>query len=364
MKIVIVSVFPPFRGGIAQFNEHMMSALVDQGHEVHAINFKRQYPQLIFPGKTQYLDDHREIANTPALLDSINPLSWKRTASHVNSLNADLVIIPYWTGYLAPALASVAHRCTAPVLGLLHNAIPHDAGSFQQKLGRRFIDACDRYITLSESVSNDLLRLRPNASVTQAFHPIYTHLGESLARNAASQLLGVDDDKKTLLFFGLIRPYKGLDVLLKAFNKLPSEYQLLVAGEAYEDQDKYEAMIDQAAKNRVVFSNGFIPDDEVNRWFSACDLVVLPYKSATQSGVTATALHFNKAIVASNVGGLSEYIDHESTGMLVPPLDETALSEAILRWFHGSDSALAREESIQKKKDQFSWKRFAQLITS
>lgn len=356
MKVAIVSVFPPYRGGIAQFNERLVEALEACGHQVIRINFSRQYPSLLFPGKSQYSDAPVKDP-APRLLDSVSPISWLHTANAVNQAEPDRVLIPYWTAYLAPALAAVAKRCNAPVTGLLHNAIPHDAGKVQRLLGPRFLSACDDFITLSEAVTQDLLSVRRDAQVVTLFHPVYDHFGALLDRAKARDVLQIDAEKKTLLFFGLIRPYKGLDVLIKAFRELPDDYQLLIAGEAYEKTDTYQALAEPVAE-RVKWSDGFVPDNEMPVWFSAADAVVLPYREATQSGVTAAAFHFNKPVISSDVGALSESIDQGVTGMLVEPGSAAALKEAIQNWFSVEHPKTV--SAIEAHCEAYSWNNFVE----
>lgn len=366
MKITILSVFPPFRGGIAQFNEHMARAFRDAGHELQIIGFKRQYPSVFFPGKSQY-SDHSSDFEVIRILDSIDPFSWKKTASIIDGFSPERIIVPYWSGFLSPALSGVLSRLKQyRRSGLLHNAIPHDAGYFQLKMSARFINECDDLIVLSSAVANDIHRVAGHHTlpVKQAFHPIYNHFPSALPRSEAHQKLGTKEDKYTLLFFGLIRPYKGLDVLLNAFNSLPDDYQLLIAGEAYESLDRYQRLLNSGAKSRVFFSESFIPDDEVGIWFSAADAVVLPYRSATQSGVTAAALNYYKPVIASDVGGIHEYIEHDLTGKLVPPSNTHELASAIIQWRQSAPSTAALQSAINEVRNRWNWPHFVELITS
>lgn len=364
MKIAIISVFPPYRGGIAQFNEQLARTLVFQGHEVLKVNFKRQYPNILFPGKSQFVEHAIHATDTPALLDSIAPRSWKKTAKFVLSQEVDLVILPYWSGYLAPALAGVMnHLKDTRVKCLIHNATPHDANPLQKLMNRGFYKRGNNFIALSESVANDLTRLAPHGKVTELFHPIYDHFGAKMDPTDAKRQLNIDPAKKTLLFFGLLRPYKGLDTLLKAFKTLPNDYQLLIAGEAYERTKTYDALITDDIRSRIAWKNEFIPDEEMPMWFSAADALVLPYKSATQSGVTAAALHFDIPIIASNVGGLSEYIEQGKSGMLVERYTEPiAFQRVIEGWFRENKPRTEVSATIAEIKEKLSWPRFAERV--
>lgn len=364
MKIAIISVFPPYRGGIAQFNEQLARTLVFQGHEVLKVNFKRQYPNILFPGKSQFIEHAIHATDTPALLDSIAPRSWKKTAKFVLSQEVDLAILPYWSGYLAPALAGVMnHLKDTRITCLIHNATPHDANPLQKLMSRGFYKRGNNFIALSESVANDLTRLAPHGKVTKLFHPIYDHFGAKMDPTDAKRQLNIDPAKKTLLFFGLLRPYKGLDTLLKAFKTLPNDYQLLIAGEAYERTKTYDALITDDIRSRIAWKNEFIPDEEMPMWFSAADALVLPYKSATQSGVTAAALHFNIPIIASNVGGLSEYIEQGKSGMLVERYTEPiAFQRVIEGWFRENKPRTEVSATIAEIKEKLSWPRFAERV--
>ncbi len=370
MKVVIVSVFPPFRGGIARFNSHLAAALKAGGHDVFEINFSRQYPSFLFPGKTQYIDGSTH-SSIPALLDSINPISWRKTARYVEELNPDRVIIPYWSGYLAPALRGVARRLRQHrVTGLLHNAIPHDAGVVQKQLSLLFFTSCDDFVTLSRSVTDDFKALiehdesSKNVRVTTLFHPVYPHSNTSVQRDQARAQFGLSAGCKVLLFFGLIRKYKGLDLLLRAFMELDDSYHLIIAGEAYISLDEMKAGIPETHFSRVHWHSDFIADEDLPLYFGAADLLVLPYRNATQSGVTATALHFNLPIVASNVGGLSEYIDHGVTGLLFEPNDADAIKAAIIEWFASGREAEIIESRIGEKRNALSWESFASALIS
>lgn len=363
MKIAIVSVFSPYRGGISQFNEEMVRSLEQERHEVYKVNFKRQYPKLLFPGKSQFEAEVAHSENCPPLLDSMIPVTWRRTAKHVLALNPDLVIIPFWSGYLAPALLGVLNNLgSIPVYILVHNAIPHDANPLQKYLSQRFFNKGKNFITLSNAVSEDVAKLNARAKIKTLFHPIYNHFGEKLDRDESLEELSADPAKKTLLFFGLVRKYKGLDILLKAFELLPADYQLLIAGEAYDDVDNYTKLISEQARPRIHWKNQFIHSDDVALWFSAADVLVLPYRDATQSGVTASALHFDIPIVASNVGGLSEYIQRGKSGLLVDELTPSNLAAAIQKWFKLSVKEHLVKSSIADVRLKMSWEVFAKEI--
>ena len=366
MKIAIVSVFPPFRGGIARFNTHMVHGLRAANHDVIPVNFSRQYPALLFPGKSQY-DRLQTSEDMPALLDSIRPKTWKKTAHYLIEQRVEWVILPYWTGYLAPSLAAVAKNLNGiRVSGLLHNATPHDAGALQRLLSGNFFHACDDFITLSEAVTRDLKQRRPNATVRTLFHPIYDDGGliKPLPKADARQSLKIDHRKKVLLFFGLIRHYKGLDLLLEAFNALDESYHLIIAGEPYIDLSPLRKIPSKSAIDRISWVTRYINDSELPELFGAADAVVLPYRSATQSGVTAHAIHFQRPVIASRVGGLEEYILDGWTGCFAEPGNSDDLRRAIEHWFSAERSEQNLNTAFDDLNKRMGWPRFTQLLTA
>jgi glycosyltransferase involved in cell wall biosynthesis len=338
MRIVICSVFYPFRGGIAQFNAHIYREL-GLSHDVHAINFSRQYPGLLFPGKSQWVPEGDGAMQIPStrLLDSMWPPSWRHTANAIAALAPDVVIIRHWVSFLAPAMAGVAghlKKKKIPVILIVDNAIPHEPKWYDRWLIKRLFSRVDAFMVMSEKVEKDVKRFVPGARIARHEHPSYSHFGNRLNRDEAHRKLGTNAAKKTLLFFGFIRPYKGLDLLLDAFLKLDESYQLMVAGECYGSFDGYRKQI-EGSKNgdNVVLHNRYIPDHEVPAFFSAADVVVLPYRTATQSGIAAIAKHFGTPIVISDAGGLAEGVSNESGVKVVQDLSAVGLSTAIHDYF-------------------------------
>ena len=361
MRIAILSCFYPFRGGISQFNAGILQGLEAAGHTVKAFNFTRQYPDLLFPGKTQYVtpDDEAIPVESEAVLDTANPFSYGRTARAIRAWKPDLLVMRYWMSWFAPSLGYVARRAGCPVLAITDNVVPHEKRFFDTPFTRYFLKGCDRFITLSEAVKDDLLSLRKDALVTVLPHPLYSHFGEKLPREEAERQLGLLPGKKNLLFFGLIREYKGLDILLEAFRDLGEDYQLIVAGEPYGSFEKYQRIIDALpGKDRVHLFLHYIKDAEVKRYFSAADVTVLPYRSATQSGISSVSYHFEVPMIVTDVGGLRDTIGQRGTGMLVPRPDSGDIRDGINQYF--SDSAIGTRcrEAIRKEKERLSWKEF------
>ena len=333
--------------------------------DTRAFSFSRQYPDFLFPGKTQYVtpDDEAAPVQAEAILDTLNPFSWIRTARAIRAWQPDLLVMKYWMSWFAPSLGWVARHCGCKSLVVLDNVIPHEPHWFDKPLTRWFLKGCTGFISLSEQVQGDLLSLRPDAPHVLQPHPIYAHFGPRLPREEAARLLGLDPEKKTLLFFGLIRDYKGLDILLEAFRDLPEEYQLVVAGEPYGSFDKYQSLIDSLpGKQRVHVFPDYIRDSEVKRYFSAADLAVLPYRSATQSGIGAIAVHFGTPMLVTNVGGLKETIGGRGTGLVAAKAEPAVIRAEILRFF--ADPRLREDclKAIEQEKQRLGWDRFCEQL--
>lgn len=364
MRIAIPSTFPPFRGGISQFNEALKLSFEAAGHEVVAVNWSRQYPGLLFPGKDQ--TDPELAGSAPAVMDSIRPSSWRKAGRLIAAADVDVVVVPFWHAALAPALAGVvgavreATGMRAPrIIGLIHNAGSHDAAWWDARLTQHLLGRLDGAWTLSEEVTERLQELKPDLAITTLFHPLYDHFPPMESELEAKAKLHLPADSQVLLYFGLIRPYKGLEVLLDAFAKLPSPPErpvhLVIAGECYGEWEPYQRRIDaNPAAQRIQTHERFISDREVGIFFGVARLVVLPYRRASQSGVTAVALHYGKPIVASDVGGLSEYIMPGRTGELVAPSDASALAHSLEKALNTSYP----EHEFESAQERFSWSAF------
>jgi glycosyltransferase involved in cell wall biosynthesis len=263
--------------------------------------------------------------------------------------------------WFAPSLGWVARRAGArcKVVPVLDNVIPHEPHWFDKPLTKWFLGACDGFVTMSQSVTDDLLTLKPDARYVLLPHPLYSHFGEKLPREAAAQALGIDPARKTLLFFGLIRDYKGLDILLEAFRDLPEDYQLVVAGEPYGSFDKYRAIIDTLpGKDRVHVFPDYIRDSEVKTFFSAADVTVLPYRSATQSGISSISYHFEVPMIVTDVGGLKGTIGDRGTGIVAPAAEPGAIRDEILRYFSDPSVRTDCVRAIRLEKERLDWDRF------
>ncbi|MEO0741687.1 MAG: glycosyltransferase [Bacteroidota bacterium] len=364
LHVALVGPAPPYRGGIAHFLESTARRLRARGHIVEVVTFTRQYPELLFPGKTQYAEDGG-VSDEPGavqVLDSIGPVSWWRTARHLRSWQPDVVVFMQWMPFFAPAFGTVARQVRkddARVLAVVHNALPHEPRPGDHALMRYFLKATDGLVVLSDSVRADLARLgvdEAQTPVRQVRHPVYDHFGDPLPKTEARQRLSLPAAAPVLLFFGFVRAYKGLDVLLDAMptvlERVP-EARLVVAGEFYEDEAVYR---ERAAPlgDAVRFDADYIPDADVATYFSAADVVVQPYRSATQSGVAQIAFHFARPVVTTDVGGLAETVPDGEAGLVVPPEDPAALAAALVRFF---DDGLAEPlaEGVRRERARYSW---------
>ena len=360
MRIAIVGPFPPFRGGIADLNSALAYHL-SKMHEVHAFNFTTQYPKAFFPGKTQYksggaAQDFHNIR----CLSSINPLTWKQTADLIIKLKPDLVLFRYWMPFFAPAFSGVAKRIIkksdSVIMAICDNVIPHEKRQLDTLLTKRFFGFIDSFVVLSKKVEDELLNFVPEAKYKYSPHPIYSIFGDAPSQKQAKAELNIST-KKVLMFFGLIREYKGLDILIHAMEEIKDKlenFTLLIVGECYGDEKKYTDLINNAGiTDNVQCHFSFIPDNEVGKYFSASDVIVLPYKTASQSGIVQIAYHYDTPVIVSNVGGLPEIVDDGKTGFCVEP-NPSSFADAI-RLFYSIQDKESFRSNIAEYKKRFSW---------
>ena len=367
MKIAILSCFYPYRGGISQFNACLFEEL-SKGHIVKAFNFSRQYPEFLFPGKTQYVteDDEAVPVESVSLLDTANPFSYIKTYRAIREWQPDVLIVRYWMSYFAPSLGYITRKMKkhCKVISILDNVVPHEPHFFDAPMTRYFLKGSTGSVTLCEAVSKDLLALKPDAEYTVIQHPLYSHFGMKKDRSEAERKLSLKPGKKNILFFGLIREYKGLDILLEAFRDLDDSYQLIIAGEPYGSFDKYQKIIDSLpGKDRIFMDLKYIKDSEVSDYFSAADIAVLPYRSATQSGISSVSYHFEVPMIVTNVGGLKETIGDRGTGLVANEGTPEAIRKEIEKYF--ADPCIKENciQSIRVEKDRLSWNTFARKLT-
>ncbi len=363
MKIAIVGPAHPYRGGIASFNECMALELQDAGHEVEIITFTMQYPSFLFPGKTQYTD-----ASPPSSLQisrrvsTINPFSWYKTGKYLKRQKFDLIVLRYWMPFFAPCLAAIAKFSGIKSVLFADNIIPHEKRVGDDQLTELICKSVEGYAVLSKAVEEDLNNLGIIKPTFYNPHPIFNQFGDKVDKQIAIQKLGLDKDKRYLLFFGFIREYKGLDLLLDAMKDLDSNIHLIVAGEFYGNEEQYRKQMQESQlENRCHFFDQYIPDEQVKYYFSASEALVLPYKSATQSGVTQIGYHFEIPMIITNVGGLSEYIDHGRQG-LVTETNASAIQSGIQKFLSSDPSTFI--EAVQARKEEFTWTRFTSKFSS
>lgn len=367
MKILILSTAFPLRGGIAHYNALLARALAVR-HDVATITFKRQYPALLFPGKTQQEEgDVPLVPPAPALLDSIDPLNWIAVGREVRRRRPDLLIFKFWLPFFGPCFGTVTrvakHGTPVKSLVICDNVIPHEHRPFDRPFTRYLFSVTDYFIVQSRAVERELQSFLPGAVYRYAPHPVYDIFGPALPRTDARRLLGITAPR-VLLFFGYVRRYKGLHVLLRAMARLLPllDVHLLVVGEFYEDERPYREEISTLGlEDHVRLYSGYIPNAEVARFFSAADAVVLPYTSATQSGIAQIAYNFNLPVIATDVGGLAEVVLDGRTGFVVPPNDPEALAAAIGRLYtEGRQAALAT--NVEAEKRNYSWENMVHAI--
>ena len=367
MNIVIVGTAFPLRGGIAHYNALLYQEL-SKNHTVQLITFKRQYPSFLFPGKTQS-ETGGELLTVPSesLVDSINPLNWLSVGREIRRRKPDLIIFKYWLPFFGPCFGTIA-RVTkwgrdTKVLFICDNIIPHEKRPGDRVFTRYAFRGADYFIVQSDTVERDLLRFWPDAKYRKAAHPVYNIFGSPIEKQKARQLLGVTA-KRVLLFFGYIRKYKGLHVLLDAMGMLKTSgnIHLFAVGECYDDEQIYRNQI-AALKigDMVTLHTDYVPNDRVGLYFSAADAVILPYLSATQSGIAQIAYNFDRPVIATRVGGLAEVVIDGETGLLVPRDDPRALANGIKRFYEEGDPAKF-ENNVQREKKKYTWEVMASTI--
>ncbi len=360
MKIILVGPFPPYRGGISMFN-HSLAKELEKKYEVHRISFSLQYPKILFPGKTQYFDFQGEPSKE--LISSINPISWFKTANYIKNLSPDLIVFQYWMPFFAPAFNSIVKQVkkdyNTKAMVICNNIKSHEPKPVDNIMTKSFFKNCDFFMVMSKIVEEELKSLisKPNYRISP--HPIYEIFGNQVSKKNARDELTLGN-KKIILNFGLVRDYKGLDILIKAtkiIKKKINNFKILVVGECYGDEQKY---INLAQKNNVDdvidFRFGFVPNKKVSHYFCASDLVVLPYKSASQSGIVPIAYHFNKPVIVTNVGGLPEVVEIGKSGLVCEPTAKD-ISQNIIELLNSDLTSY--NKFISDYKNNFSWSSFS-----
>ncbi|MFN7313270.1 MAG: glycosyltransferase [Bacteroidota bacterium] len=361
-KILIVGPAWPLRGGLATYNERLADAFNKQGHTCEILSFSLQYPSLLFPGKTQYSSDTAPSGiSIHSKINSINPINWIRVGNEFKRRNYDVVVFRYWMSFMAPAFGTIARilksNTKTKILAITDNVIPHEKKFFDTAFTNYFLPVCDGFLTMSESVKQQLVELGYIKPTTYVPHPMYDMFGEAIDKTSAKQALQLDTKQPYLLFFGFIRQYKGLNILLEAMATPQVRalgVKLIVAGEFYEDKTPYLNYIQaNQLTDSVIVCDDFIPNSEVSKYFCASDVVVQPYLNATQSGVTQIAYYYNKPMIVTNVGGLAELIPHNKVG-LVCEVNAQQIADAIVTYYSQQKEAIF-SSNMEQEKLRFTW---------
>lgn len=369
MKITILGPAHPYRGGIAALNERLARQLVEEGNEVNIVSFTLQYPKFLFPGKTQFSEQKTTFSfPIEREINSVNPLNWFKIGRKIKKSRPDLLIVRFWLPFMSMSLGSICrivklNRYTK-IISIADNIIPHEKRPGDNLLCRYFIGSIDGFITMSESVLNDLVKFKYKKPKILTPHPIYDHYGEIEPREKALAFLNLSKEDRYILFFGFIRDYKGLDLLLNAFANpyfKPNRIKLIVAGEFYSDETKYLDLIKELnLEDDVILRTSYISNKEVQHYFNGSDIVAQPYKSATQSGVTQIGYHFNKPMLVTKVGGLAEIIPHMKVGYVVEP-NADEIAKALIDFFE-NERMEDFTNNILKEKERFSWDKMTSSI--
>ncbi|HVN49173.1 MAG TPA: glycosyltransferase [Bacteroidota bacterium] len=361
MNILLLGTAYPWRGGIAHYVALLAKHMQKEQHHVDVVTFRRQYPALLFPGKTQNeTGDLGIILPTESLMDSINPFNWIRVGLKLRKRNPDAVIFKYWLPFFGPCFGTICrmvkfHRKTK-IIAICDNVLPHEHRPGDKIFTRYAFGVVDGYIVQSDSVEKDLTKLIAHPQYKKVAHPIYEIFGEPLSKQAARERLRLTEEH-IILFFGYVRRYKGLDVLLEAMKLVQhrQKIKLMVVGEFYDDEHSYREQAEKLELHDTVqFVSEYVSNDHVAEYFSAADCVVLPYRSATQSGIVQIAYNFNKPVIVTRVGGLAEIVPDGIAGFTVPPENPQALAEAILK-FYRENCEQQFSTAVQHEKQKYSW---------
>ncbi len=386
-KIIIVGPAYPLRGGgITTFNQRLCKQFMDEGFDCAIYSFSLQYPSFLFPGKSQYsTEPPPEGMEIYSVINSMHPLNWWQVGTELRRIKPDIIVVRFWLPLMGPALGTILRRARknkhTRVIAITDNIIPHEKRRGDKPFTRYFLGSCDAFITMSDKVTKDLQQFNTGKPVKQVLHPLYDNFGEPVPKPAARKKLGIDTGDRILLFFGFIRHYKGLDLLLEAMGILMSEVgglksegippasdlrlqtsniKLLIAGEFYEDRKIYDALIEKLGiGDRLILHTDFIPDSDVRYYLSAADVVVQPYRNATQSGVTPLAYHFGKPMIVTNVGGLPGMVPHLRAGLVCEP-DPASIAKAIVEYFEKGEQYFI--PFLHTEKEKYSWHQLSKAI--
>jgi glycosyltransferase involved in cell wall biosynthesis len=364
-KIINIGPAHPLRGGLATFDQRLAKEFNDTGDDCSIYSFSLQYPSFLFPGKTQYSNEPAPVdLKIFPVINSINPLNWIKIGNRIGKERPDIVVIRFWLPFMGPAFGTILKRVKrnkhTRIVCIADNIIPHEHRPGDTVFTKYFLKRCDAFITMSEKVMNDLRKFVPDKPAKLVQHPLYDNFGDIISKPQAREKLGVGSQESIVLFFGFIRKYKGLDILLDAMKILKqnlksqiSNVKLLVAGEFYDDEKPYLEQINRLGINEnVILRADFIPDSEVKYYLCAADAVIQPYRNATQSGVTPLAYYFEKPMIVTNVGGLPSLVPNEKAGLVADPTAQS-IANAILRFYQLGENYFLPH--LRSEKQKYSW---------
>jgi glycosyltransferase involved in cell wall biosynthesis len=371
MNIVIIGSAHPLRGGgIATYNERLARQFQNEGHHVTIYTFSLQYPGFLFPGSTQFSSEPKPVdLDIQIKINSVNPFNWISVGNELKKLNPDLIVVRYWLPFMGPALGTILRRIRknnhTKIICIADNIIPHEKRVGDIPFTRYFVKPVDGFVTMSEKVMLDLKQFTPATPAKFVPHPLYDNFGEKINKPDARAYLNISNNDFIFLFFGFIRKYKGLDLLLEAVNKLKTKsknFKVLVAGEFYDDRKQYDELIEQFNLNdQLILKTDFIPDSEVKYYLCAADAVIQPYRNATQSGVTPLAYHFEVPMIVTNVGGLPALVPHNKVGLVCEP-DAEAIAQAMYEMQEKGTAQFV--PGLQQEKLKYSWSNITNAIFS
>jgi len=359
-KLVIIGPAWPLRGGLSAFDEKLATQFTEKGIQTKIDTFSLQYPNILFPGKSQYTTDPKpKDVNISVCINSINPLNWIKIGLQLYREKPDLIIVRFWIPFLAPCLGTILKIAKknkhTKVISIVDNMIPHEKRMGDRLLTQYFVKTVDGFIAMSEKVKNDI-KTFSHKPVSISPHPIFNHFGDPITKMEARTQLGLSQEKKIILFFGYIRKYKGLDLLIQAMSSESIKklnIQLMIVGEFYEDASNYHDLVNSLGlQNQISFYSNYIPDGEVKNYVCSADFIIQPYKNATQSGVTPLAYHFEKPMLVTNVGGLADTVPNLKTGIVVEPTTNAIVKGIETLYELGENHFIP---NIIEEKKKYSW---------
>jgi len=368
-RIILITPAYPLRGGLASFGERLATEFQQFGHQLDIYTFSLQYPSFLFPGKTQYSeDDPPSKLKISANINSINPLNWWKVGNTLRKQKVDLVICAFWLPFMGPCLGTILRLIrknrSTKIVGLIHNIVPHEKRFGDRLFANYFVKANDGFVVMSKAVVEQLRTFDSTKPIQCIPHPIYDNYGAVVSQREAKRYLGLDENQPYLLFFGFIRDYKGLDLLLEAMQDQRVRdigVKLIVAGEYYGNEQKYRKQIeDLGIGEQLELHTHFISNEEVKYYFSAADLLVQPYRSATQSGISQLGYHFGVPMVVTKVGGLPEIVEDGEAGYVVE-VEAKPIADAIVDFYHYNRYEQLKK-GVQSAKKRFSWSNLAEAI--